>query len=300
MPTSLDDLVAMAVFVRVVEARSFTRAAEQLALSKSAVSTRVTEFETRLGVRLLVRTTRSLSLTAEGLRVYERCKRMLAAADDVRDTADGMRGVLRVAAPASFGRPILAPALARFRRSHPALRVELVLSDRMVDVVAEGVDVAIRVASHLRDSSLVVRRIGVEHRVMCASPDYLARRGEPSVPGELVHHEVLRFTPISERDEWSFPGPNGALGLPVHAVLAADDVEVLRCAAVDGLGILAMPLFVVAEDLAAGRLRLLFSERKQPTLGIYAVHPPGRIPDRTRAFVEGVARQLRPAGAANH
>ena len=187
MPASIEDLAALASFAHVVETRSFTAAAAALAVSKSAVSARVARLEDRLGVRLLHRTTRRVSPTDAGLAVYAHASRMVAAAAEAAEVAEGAsrepRGFLRVSAPATFSELYLVGPIAELLAAHPAMRVEVVTSDRLVDLVAEGFDVAVRISA-LKDSSLVAKKLGTDRLVVVASPAYLARAGVPHTPAD--------------------------------------------------------------------------------------------------------------------
>jgi DNA-binding transcriptional LysR family regulator len=218
----MDKLTGMAVFAQVVDAESFTRAAVRLGMSKSAVSKAVSALEDRLGARLLNRTTRRLSLTEVGRAFYERCARIVAEAEEaelaVTRLQEGPRGTLRVNAPLSFGILHLGPALAAFMCRHPDLAVEMELADRFVDVIEEGYDVVVRIAESLPDSSLIARRITDNEMIICASPDYWARRGRPRVPEELTQHDMMTVGWFEDR--------HGRLREPaVHKVQRLGDAQ---------------------------------------------------------------------------
>jgi DNA-binding transcriptional LysR family regulator len=291
MAASLDELVSMAVFARVVEAKTFTAAADKLGVSTSVISAKVSELEARLGVRLLHRTTRRLSLTAEGERLYERCSRLLEAADQAIDVVGdvGVRpeGLVRVTAPVGFGLHTLSAMIPDFLRRYPAMKMDVSLSDRQVDIIADGFDVAVRFAGQLRDSSLVARRIGVDHWVFCASPAYLAARGTPGRPEELVAHDCLQLSPVGERAFGGLRGP------ALSGSLVADNVVVLRNALLAGVGLAAMPHSVVARDLAQGSLVAVLPDVQRAEMGVFAIcahrrHQPARV----RVFVEFLAERL--------
>jgi len=302
LPASLGDVTDMLLFARVVDERSFTAAARKLGLSKSAVSGRVIRLEERLGTRLLLRTTRRLSLTEDGLRFYERCARVAAEADEAAgvagDVGDAVRGPLRVTASVGFGQRHLTAPVAAFLERHPAVRLELAVTDRVVDLVAEGFDVAVRTQARLADSSLLARRLTGDRVVLCAAPAYLARRGTPASPADLVHHVCLRYSRQKAREEWAFVGAGGApLAVSVDGPLAVSSGTVLRAAAVAGLGLAVLPESEVADELAAGRLRkVLEGTLRDAELGVYAVHPHGRkAPARVRALVDFLVEWFRKA-----
>lgn len=304
MTTSLDDLLAMAIFARVVERKSFTGAASVLGLSKSVVSARLAALEERLGVRLLHRTTRRLALTEDGVRLYERCERLLTAADEAASALHGAsrvpEGLLRVAAPIAFGMTKIAPLLGDFAVRYPQVRLDLSLTDTPVDVVAGGFDVVVRFARHGQlDEACVARKIGVCRRLVYASPGYLARRGVPEVPLDLVKHNCLRLS--AQPVEWVFESGAERLAVPVKGNLVVDNVVVLRQAIVDGLGLAMLPHFVVTPDLAAGRIQHVLERYVGEELSIFVVFPHHRHqPAKVRAFVDLLVERLRsePEAAA--
>ncbi len=298
MLASPEDVLSLLIFARVVEAKSFTHGAARLGLSKSAASTRISQLEQRLGTRLLLRTTRRLSLTADGLKLYEQAARMARAADEAALVAAGTptepRGVLRVNAPTSFAELYLAAPIATYLEAHPQVRVELTLSDRMEDLVEQSVDVAIRIAAKMRDSSLVGRKLAEDRTLVCASPEYLTRRGKPEVPADLIHHECLRYSQLAARDEWRFKSSGQSLSVPVGARFEAANGSVLRSAALSGMGIAVLPSFMIASDIAAGRLVELLAEHSFVRLTVSAVYAPARVlPTNVRAFVDGLVAHFR-------
>lgn len=293
--TSLDDLLSMTVFARVVERKSFTAAARVLGLSKSVVSARIAALEGRLGVRLLHRSTRRLALTEDGLRLYESCERILTAADEAASAMHGVsrvpEGLLRVSAPVSFGILKIAPLLGEFAERCPKVRLDLSLSDSLVDVVGGGFDVMVRFTRQL-DDTRVARKIGSYRRGVYAAPSYLARHGAPQVPYDLVEHNCIRLSSFS--DEWVFESGAETLTVPVRGNLVVDNIVVLRQALVDGLGVSMLAYFIVAEDLAAGRLQPVLEGHVGQEVGIFAVFPHHRHqPTKVRAFVELLVERLR-------
>jgi DNA-binding transcriptional LysR family regulator len=297
---SPDDIVSMVFFARVVELRSFTAAAALLGVSKSVVSGRVARLEDRLGLRLLHRTTRKLSLTPDGLAFYERCAPVLAAADDAAAAASGAggepRGLLRVNAPVMLAQLHLAEPIAAYLDRYPEVRVDLVMEDRLVDLVGEGIDVALRVSAGLSPSSLLARKLADDRVVVTASPEYLARRGVPQSPADLVHHDCLRYSLLRAGDEWRFRDPGGkrSYSVPVEARFSAASGAVLRAAALGGMGLAVTPSFMVAADLHAGRLVSVLERFVFAHLGVHALHPPARpVPSKTRTFVDHLAAHFR-------
>ena len=275
------DFVSLQTFVAVVESGSLSRAAERLETTTGAVSRRLAALEQRLGLRLLNRTTRRIGLTEAGELYYEDAAnilRALAEAEDrVTHLSDSPRGNLRIAAPLSFGVRTLAALLPGFCARYPGLRLSLDLDDRVVDLLGAGADMALRIGQ-LADSTLVARRICEFRRVVCAAPSYLARRGEPRAPADLVHHDCLHYSNIAPKDEWVFAdGQGGAVQtVEVSGPLCANNGDVLREAALRGMGICAMPEFIANDDLAAGRLKSVTRRLCRPvhsTLGTLAFAP---------------------------
>jgi DNA-binding transcriptional LysR family regulator len=302
MPASPGDVTDMLVFARVVEEKSFTAAARKLALSKSVVSSRVAALEERLGVTLLHRTTRKLALTDDGVRFFDRCARVAAEADEavgaVEEARGAVRGVLRLTAAPGFAQRHLVAPLAGFCARHPDVRLELSATDRLVDLAGERFDLAVRIAARLADPRLVARRLAGDRLLLCASPAYLAARGVPGSPAELVHHVCLRYSRVRTRDEWAFEGPAGALDVSVDGPLAASSGTFLREAALAGQGIAVLPESECAEELAAGRLLpLLDGFLRDAAIAIWAVHPygagRGKVPARVRAMVDFLVEWFR-------
>lgn len=287
----------MVLFARVVEAESFTGAARDLGISKSSVSKQVSRLEDRLGVRLLNRTTRRLSLTEAGTAFLEGCQRVVAEAEAAEQAvarlAAGPRGVLRVNAPMSFGVRHLGPCLPEFLRRCPELAIDLTLNDRRVDLIEEGFDLAVRIGA-LEDSSLVARRLAPSHRVVAAAPSYLAAHGQPDSPGDLTGHSCLRYTYQSAGAEWRFRGPGGLRRVKVSGPLGANNGDVLHTALLDGLGIGFLPTFFVGPDLRAGRLRRLLPEwRDAQDAAIHAVYPANRnLSPKVRVFIDYLAERF--------
>ncbi|MCH9000548.1 MAG: LysR family transcriptional regulator [Proteobacteria bacterium] len=287
----MEDLSAMAVFARVVEMESFSGAARALGLSKSAVSKRVGRLEDRMGLRLLNRTTRRLSLTEAGAAFYQGCRRVVAEAEAaeraVTRLASAPRGRLKVNAPMSFGVRHLAPALPDFMARYPELNVDLTLNDRVVDLVEEGFDLAIRIA-RLAESSLIARRLAPNRLVLCAAPSYLAAHGAPRAVEDLKGHECLLYSYQAAGDVWRLCGPGGERRLAVTGRLRINNGDALLAAALGGLGVALLPCFICGQDLRAGRLIQVLPAWSGPAdTAIAAVYPASRnLSPKVRVFVD--------------
>lgn len=272
----MDRFREMECFVAVVEAGSFVAAGDTLRLSKAAVSRSIIELESRLGARLLQRTTRRLSLTEAGRAYYARCKQILAELDEA-DSAVGRVtghpvGKLRVNAPFSFGIFHLAPLWGPFMERYPDVELEVNLSDRLVDVVEEGFDVVIRI-SRLQDSSLVYRRLASTRIILCATPEYLARHGTPTTVQELAAHRVIAYSYAARGDTWVLTGPHGEEEIQTEPRLRANNGETCRAVALAHQGLVLQPDFLVGDDLARRRLVEVLPDYRGPELGICAVYP---------------------------
>jgi DNA-binding transcriptional LysR family regulator len=293
----------MVVFARVVQQRSFSSAARDLGSSTSAVSKRIARLEERTGARLLARTTRHVTPTEAGLLLYERCLRILREVEDAELMVEGLarapRGLLRVSAPVYFGHVYVAPLLAALVRAQPELRVELSLSDRFVDLVAEGFDLAVRVGA-APVASLVARRLARIPYVACASPAYLERRGRPLVPKDLLDHECLRYTLASTPHAWRFKARGGEESLiPITGSFSSNHSGALREAAIAGVGVVYLPRFYVVEALESGELTSVLEAYSNVELAVSAVYPQAPlVPPKTRACFDWLARDLPVALAA--
>jgi len=288
----------MAVFAKVVGAGSLSSAARELGLSPALVSRKLAALEARLGVRLINRTTRSLHLTDEGASYFEACSRLLAEIDEADSAVAAGRvepqGVLRVALPASFGHLHVAPRIPAFAAQYPKVRLALSLSDRSVNVIEEGFDCAVRIAE-LEDSSLAARKLAPNRRVVCASPEYLARHGTPQAPEDLARHDVLTTNDFAM--SWDFKDPRGKPGtVRVGGRYACDNWEVLREWAIAGLGIALKSTWDVYQHLQDGSLVELFPGYAfHSDVAIYAVYPHRRhLPAKTRVFIEFLAASFGP------
>lgn len=289
----MDRLTAMEMFVRVVSAKSFSAAARQLGVSKSVVSKAVAELEDRLRAQLLNRTTRQMSLTEVGQAYYDRCVAILEQVNETEQMvtlgSQCPRGLLRVSAPMTFSVLNLGWPLSDFMEQYPELSLELTLNDRVVDIVEEGFDLAIRISHRLKDSNLIAVKLSSARTVTCASPNYLKQFGEPKHPRDLLQHHCLRYSNLGPAQEWSFRDPQ--TGEPIQVAVSgrviANNGEVLRAAAIKGDGIIAGPSFLVAEEIRQGRLVPILKEYAAPPFNIYAVYPPNRhVSAKVRRLVE--------------
>jgi DNA-binding transcriptional LysR family regulator len=293
----MDRFSDMRLFVRVVEAGSLSAAAERLEIAKSAASRRLAELETRLGVELLHRSTRRMRLTESGQAYYEHCVRILADVEEAEQSISrahgALRGRLRVALPLSFGLLQLAPLIEAFMRRHPELAFDLDFNDRQVDLLQEGVDVAIRIAN-LTDSSLIARRLAGIRHLVCASPDYLAAAGVPRRPADLARHACLVYGNSANPDVWHYHGPTGEAGsVRVPTRLRANNGDMLVMAARAGQGIVMVPTFFLHESLIAGDLVPVLTDYSWPELSVHALYPPTRhLSTRARAFVDYMAEAM--------
>lgn len=286
------------MLVSVVEHGSLSTAAQKIGLSPAAVSRGLAELEQTLGARLLHRSSRKLTVTESGARYVERCRRLLEELADADSEAAEMtgsvRGTLRVNVPESFGILRLADLWAPFLAACPDLRLEVTLSDRVVDLLEAGCDFALRIA-RLADSSVVARQLACTRLVLCAAPDYVARCGAPRDPADLVAHRCLLYVYQATRNVWQFKSrADGAMhSVPIRPVMTANNGDVLRAAALGGAGIALAPTFLVGDDLAAGRLVELLPGHCSRTIGIYGMYPTRRhVPLKTRRFLEFLTRSI--------
>jgi len=289
----------MTAFARVAETGSFSEAARRLRSSKSVVSRQIAALESELGVRLLHRSTRALTLTEAGRGYFDQLVRILADIDEANLSVSHLqaapRGRLRVNAAMSFGIRHLAPAIPDFLARCPEVKIDLTLNDRFVDLVDEGYDMAVRIG-HLIESSLVARRLAPLRRVVCASPAYLAARGVPATPDDLAGHECLRYSNIPVGDEWTFTAPDGrARSAEVTGRLRVNNGDALRIAALEGLGLACLPTFIVGEDLRAGTLVPVLEGAAHQSGGVFAVYPHARhLSPKVRAFIDFLVERFGP------
>jgi DNA-binding transcriptional LysR family regulator len=293
----MDKVQQMSSFVAVVDAGSFVRAADATGQSKAAVSRHVGELELRLGTRLLHRTTRHLSLTSEGQAFVARCRELLAAIDEAESellaTRAAPSGLIRINAPLSYGVLKLAPLWGRFMERNPRVTLDVTLSDRVVDLVDEGFDLAVRIST-LASSTLVSRKLASARLMLCGSPAYLRKHGKPKRPPELATHRVISYSYLTTQDEWQFTGPAGSESVRVRACMHTNNGDTCRLAALDHQGIVLQPDFLVSADIRRGALVELMPEYRAMEMGVYAVYPTRKyLPLKIRRLVDFLAQSLR-------
>lgn len=294
----MDRFQQMQVFTAVVEAGSFVAAADALDLSPAAVSRQIAALESRLGVRLLQRTTRRLSLTPEGEGFLDRARQLLESLSDaeaeISKHSVEVMGRLRINAPVSFGLTHLASLWGGFLARHPRLKLDITLSDRSVDLVEEGYDLAVRIGQ-LNDSSLIAKRLATARLLLCASPDYLEQHGSPTEPADLARHRIWFYSYSRLGDEWRFDGPDGETRVRLKPVLHCNNGDTCRMGALQGHAIVLQPGFLVDEDLKTGRLIELLPDYQAGELGIHALYPSRRhVAPKLRLMVEYLAAALEP------
>ena len=294
----MEDLERMAIFARVVEAKSFSEASRQLRLSKSMVSKAVTQLEKSVGARLLNRTTRAMSLTEAGTVFYEHCARIVEELEQAKLAVGQFhsepRGLLRISASVAFGTLHIAPALPEFLAKHPEVRIDMVIGDRIVDLADEGFDLAVRIAKEPAPN-LVARKLAAVNRKICATPGYFERHGVPRTPADLEHHNCLTYTYFNPQDPWRLRGPGGDISVNASGNLRLNDDEALSAAVLGGLGIALLPTFIAGRDLQAGRLQAVLSDYVPLERHIWAVYLPNRhLPAKVRAFIDFLLARIGP------
>lgn len=286
----MDRLLAMRIFTSVVETGAFSRAADQLHLSTTATSRHVAELEKHLGAQLLQRSTRRLSLTEIGANYYERCRVILADVEEAETQAATQesqpRGVLRLSLPHSFGLRYVAPLIPEFCKRYPDLKVELNFSDRKIDLIEEGMDMAVRITAELK-TTLVARKLADTGFICCASPAYLKAHGVPQHPEDLQQHNCLLYSYSPTGDVWTFPHPGKPVEIQVKGSVRANSGEMIRLAAINGLGLATLPVFMVCDEIREGRLQPVLADYPLPDKHIFAVYlPSARRSARVRAMTE--------------
>nr|WP_315249798.1 LysR family transcriptional regulator [uncultured Duganella sp.] len=286
----------MRMYVAVVDGGSFAAAADKLEISRAMVSKQIQKLEEHLGTRLLNRTTRKLSLTETGREFYERSTQIMGDVEEAEQIAGQMtrtpQGVLRISIPLSYGQHRLATIIGDYTQAFPKVQLDIALSDRKVDLIEDGFDLAIRIGA-LPPSDLIARKIGGVRSIVCASPAYIARHGAPQTPQQLAQHACLSYTLTEGGADWRFDTQNGPLIVPIHGPIRADNGDIIRLAGVSGAGILFQPHFIVADDLAAGRLVQLLPAWQSAELGVYALYPSRKhLSAKVRTFVDFLAAAL--------
>lgn len=304
----MDLIAAFRVFVRVAESGSFSAVAREAGTTQPAVSRQVSALETHLGARLIQRTTRSLALTEEGRALLDHARRVLESVEEAEAAVGrghpAVGGLVRIAAPASFGRLHVAPLMRRLLDRHPDLQVELRMSDTPADLVADGIDLALR-AGAVGDAGLVARRIGASPRQVFASAEYLARNGTPEHPADLARHECIIFLQLATPQDWRFDGPDGEVSAHVGGRFRTDSSEAVREAVLAGVGMALSASWTFGDELATGEVRAVLGQYRAGQVPIHAVYPTRRhLALRTRAVIDFLADEFRldpaisPYGAA--
>jgi DNA-binding transcriptional LysR family regulator len=291
----MDRLGAMLTFVRVVDTNSFSAAARQLNVGQPAVSKTIAQLEERLGVKLLMRSTRGLAVTEAGQRFYESARRSIEEADEAeraaRGEGAGLTGVLRAAAPTTFARLHIVPRMPLFLARHPELEIDLILDDRLIELVQEGIDVSLRMGD-LADSSLTARRLSASPRVVVATPTYLARAGEPSTPAELAAHAAVVSTQ-HRHDVWAFERSGSTISVAVCGRLRVSSAEGIRAAVLADMGITIASAWMFAPELTSGAVRRVLRDWSLPPIDLWAIYPTGRLASaKARAWVDFVMATL--------
>jgi len=286
----MDTIDGMRTFVAVISEGSFSGAAQRMNMSPQLVSKYVGQLETRLGARLLNRSTRRLSITEAGQAYFDRCQYVLAEIDEmesaVGDATVAAKGTLRINAPMTFGTLHLTKAIAEYQHSQPEVSVDLTLDDRMADIVSEGYDIAIRIG-RLRESSLVARNLAPVRLVVCASPDYLEERGVPDTPQDLKDHECLRYTLAPDFNRWQFRESDDIHDVQVTGSFLANSGDAIRLAALAGRGLALQPTFIVGDDIRAGRLQRVLQDYELDPMGVYAIYAHRKyLSGKVRTFVD--------------
>lgn len=299
----MDRLAAMEMFVRIVETGSFSAVARQMGTTQPTVSKQLTALEKRLGARLLQRSTRKLSLTESGQAYYDRCKRIVDEVREAEGTLGKMQtslaGALHVNSSIAFGELFVAPLILQFQQQNPELSAELTLNDRFIDLLEEGVDVALRIG-RLTDSSLVARRVGATRRIVVATPAYLRKNGCPKHPLDLADHNCLLYSYLSTGNEWSFQGADGEIRVRVSGSFKSNNGHALAQAVSAGVGIAMGPDWLMHERLASGEIEAILPEYTPRPLDINAVYPSNRLLSaKVRAFIDYLQQEFAKIPALN-
>jgi DNA-binding transcriptional LysR family regulator len=286
----MDKLTAMTVFMRVAKTGSFAGGARDLGISRAMATKHIMQLEHSLGTRLFNRTTRSLSLTDIGLSYLERCQQVLADIEEMEATATQLqtepRGTLKISAPLFIGAAHIAPAIAEFLEKHPDLSVDLILQSGVVDMVDEGIDVVIHLGA-LEDTSLIARKLASSPVVVCGAPSYFAKHGIPQKPEDLAAHSCLVSWAVPPRDKWRFKGPQGEFRIKVSGRMQSNVAGPIRIAAIQGLGLVMLPSYIVGLDVSKGRLQTVLEEYMPSPLEIHAIYPHRKyLSAKVRVFLD--------------
>ncbi len=288
---------AMKLYVAVVDGGSFAAAADKLGMSRAMASKQIQKLEEHLGTRLLNRTTRRLSLTETGREFHQRSIQIIGDVDEAEQIAGQMtnkpQGVLKVTIPLSYGQHRLAAVIGDYTQAYPQVQLDISVSDRKVDLIEDGLDLAIRIGA-LPESDLIARKISGVRSIVCAAPAYLARHGAPQTPADLSRHACLGYTLSGSGANWRLEGPGGQVIVPIDGPIRADNGDILRLAAIKGAGIVFQPQFIVDDDIAAGTLVRVLPDWQSAQLGIYALYPSRKhLSAKVRTFVDFLVAQLK-------
>lgn len=286
----MDTLTSMKVFAAVVDTGSFAAASDRLGMSRAMTSKYVAHLEEHLRTRLLQRTTRRLTLTESGAAYYERCVQILAdiamAEEGAQHLTETPHGTLRVTMPVSFGVLHLGPVISDYLKQYPDVKTDILLTDRRVDLIEEGLDLAVRIGA-MPESGMIARKLASDRIVICGAPDYFRQHGTPQKPADLAQHNCLTYAYATTGDEWKMSGPGGRHAVRVSGSLRATNGDMVKLAALGGVGIMRQPLFLIAPELRSGRLVEVLQEYASDDIGIYAVYPSRKhLSAKVRTFVD--------------
>lgn len=293
-------LLSMSVFKRVVETESFSVVARELGLSQPTVSKHVATLEEYLSIKLLRRNTRRLSLTEVGKQYYEQCRQILDQLSEIevniRNQQSRPTGTLRLNTPITYGELQIIPLIWKFLARYPELNIDLVMDDHYVDVIKEGVDLAIRVGP-LNSSSLIAMKIGSYSRFTVAGKNYLASHGEPERPGDLKFHQCILFTLMSDQNEWHYTGPAGKETVQVNGRFSVNNATAMREAVVQNLGIAIVPLWLIKDYLEQGKVKIILKNHTPDPMAIHALYPERRyVPAKVRCFIDFLKEEINKTG----
>ncbi len=289
-------LMAMAVFRRVAETGNFSEVAQELKLSQPTVSKQVAALENHLGIKLMHRSTRQLKLTEAGKDYYQHCRQIIDEIDEneanIRQNQSLLSGTLRISTPVKYGELHIAPLVCEFLKLHPQLKIDLNMDDHYVDLVKEGIDLAVRVGP-LTDSSMVARKLGDFPRVTVASPDYLSRIGVPKTPRDLATHNCIVFTLLTTQNQWHYVGPNGSEKVQVSGSFTTNNPSTMKKAALESIGIIVAPTWLLEDSLRRGELVPILNDYRATPMEIHILYPERRfVPARVRQFMKFLRDRL--------
>ncbi|MBL8352338.1 MAG: LysR family transcriptional regulator [Burkholderiaceae bacterium] len=293
----MDRVNAIQVFIRVVETSSFSRAAAEMGITQPTATKAVAATENRLGVRLLHRSTRGVTLTEVGNLYYEKCKAIERAIDEAENQAAqvqrGEGGLLRISTSVSFGRRVLVPIVLQYMRLHPAVRIDIGFDDRYVDLIEQGIDVAIRMGQ-MSDSSLGARYLGLNPWVMVATETYLGEQGEPRCVADLAGHACIVYSSVQGDDRWRMSAPGGSSSsVPVKGPFRSNNLSAVLAAASNSMGLAILPWYVARESIASGIVRPVMADHSLPAQEMHAVYPsPKLVPNKVTAFIDDLQGRL--------